>query len=639
MRRLLVVSLSLLFAGQVAAQDQAQELELTLAGQGVSSSGNNSQFRELFFGAQPGAFVSLRSLRVNPVSRWKLELYADEASNAWLAARADWGAFRVKLAASSYHAYSTRNRSEDFLPSGTPIDALYPGSGFLAWKTAPSSRTSWADLKLERRWQRTAAYLRLGGRERDGERVPEYGGFSFADNGTPTFYTPGLVWPDSQAGFAETGWHGALGGLSWSVAAGMESSVQREKALLPAYGLSSPLASNGFASKSEVERSWVTVGAQAQALGLGWQLSATANWGTFTPSGSDWLQPSAGEKQPGFSLRGEEGRFQLTSGTFGVVWPISARLRLTLTGQSHHRYQRGSGVLSGLRGQEAVTHRTDTFGEGGKAELVGQWSSVVLRVAARYSSEEKTLREAFRRSSQDATYAVDTWSARAEASLPRLAGLSWRLWTALAKKSYDAKLRALDWGYLPIPDGETAEQVGLLAKKQWGARYFRVTVTAAAGQWDNFAPAFEPVYDPTQLPEGSSGRRFSERATFAGGLGLESHNLGLELGYLRERWYFDASRPFTNFALVNEELQGLLASAFWNWQWQEKLWVSVEGEWVAQRLAMHQNLVRGQVAAAYRLWKEVRVYTRYRYGDLTWPRAKSREFTGQTFALGLQLTQ
>lgn len=105
---------------------------------------------------------------------------------------------------------------------------------------------------------------------------------------------------------------------------------------------------------------------------------------------------------------------------------------------------------------------------------------------------------------------------------------------------------------------------------------------------------------------------------------------------MRDRFVFDAGRPFPELAPVGEERSGLVAAINWEWQWQEKVRVNATGEWVASRQVIHNRLLRGQLDLAYRLGGGWHAYGRLGYGDLSWVKAPSREFTGELVAFGLQ---
>lgn len=626
-----------LVAGLARAEEPATQVRLTLAGQGVAYSGNTSQLRELNLGVRSGVVLDQFELRSQGEdSNLSLKAFANPGGSLWLSGDLRQGPWHTKLLVTSVNHYSTLRAGEERFPLGSP--ALEPAIALWPYPRdrEPSSRMSWGALRVSRQTAAGTFWLEVGGRKRDGERVPEFGVVGFADNGSPAFYPLGQCQPDSSAGRAELGWQGVLAETGVRLAIGAEDATDRERCGLAAFGTSGFLDTNVFAFKNEVSRQWVDLQAARSFGALRLELGGSSSWGDFTPSGSDGRLSASATLTPGYQVGNGDGRWNVSAGAFGVHWSFAPAWRLSLAGNALHRFQRGLGLWSSRSGAEEVSQRTDVTRSGGRLELVGSWGLARLRVKAEASSGDETIRQSFGRSLQDSTQSVDDVSARAEVSFPGLFGASWRAWASYRELSYDHDVRVLEWGYLPAPDTSKTAAYGLVAHKRWASAFAGLGLVGQHARWDLSAPFFEPVYDPSAPPSGSRGDSYDERLTVSAGFSGASQNLWVEAGYLRQRWAFQATRPFAELAPVNEELTGLVGAVNWEWQWQERLAVRAQGEWVGSRNAIHNGLTRAQVDLWYRLASAWRAFGRYAYSNLDWSRARSREFTGHVVALGFQ---
>ncbi|MGC8915645.1 MAG: hypothetical protein ACP5NF_01540 [Thermoanaerobaculum sp.] len=627
----------LLVAALARADEGATQVRLTLAGQGVAYSGNTSQFRELNLGVRSGVFLEQLKLRFQGEERTlSFEAFSNPGGSLRLSGDFRQGPWHTKLEVASLNAYSTLRVGEERFPLGPPSRE----PAFSLWPYArdrePSSRMSWGTVKVSRQGAAGTFWLEVGGRTRDGERVPEFGVVGFADNGSPAFYPMGQCQPDSSAGRMELGWFGVFAETGVRLTLGAEDATDRERCGLAAFGTSGFLDTNVFGSKNEVSRRWVDLQAARSFGALRLELAASSNWGDFTPAGSDGRVPEVRPPTPGSQLGNGEGRWNVSAGAVGVHWSVAPGWHLTLAGNALHRFQRGTGRLSFRGGAEGVSQRTDITRSGARLELAGSWGVARFRVKADAATSDETIRQSFGRSLQDSTQNVDDAGGRVEVFIPGLFGSSWRAWTSYRELSYDNEVRVLEWGYLPAPDTTKSTAYGLVAQKRWESTYLGLGLSGQHARWDLSAPFFEPVYDPSMPPRGTRGDSYDERLTVSSGLFGTSQNLWVEAGYLRQRWAFRATRPFVELAPVNEELTGLVGSVNWEWQWQERLAVRAQGEWVGSRNAVHNGLTRAQLDLWYRLAGAWRAFGRYAYSNLDWSRARSREFTGHVVALGLQ---
>lgn len=619
----------LLFWFTPAWAQPAPQWQMTLLGQGVAYDGNRSQFWELTKGAHSGLFLgfSYRS-RENSGSTWDLQGQLFPEDSGWLRARGREGAWRVRFNFASLNAYSVVRLGEERFPLGLPA-SMPP----VLASDEPSSRLSWGLLALSRDLGPGELTLELSGRWRDGDRVPEFGNVGFADNGTPAFYPMGICNPVSQAGGAALSWRGTWNRTSLRVALGAEEAKERENCALLAVGRT-VLDTNEFAFRNDGTRRWAELEAQQVMGKLALWATGSLQVGDNTPSGWDRRVAGTGHV-PGYTLQGGDGRFNVTGGTVAGRYALSKTFSLTLGVSAQHRFTRGEGELATSGTSYGVFQRRDLSRQGGRAQLAGRLGKATVRLSGEFFSAQEELSRTYRRNLVGLETDVETWRARAEVSVPKVLGFGVRGWAAYQEDSLDHTLNQLDWGYLPVVDARRNQSFGVSARRQLGAGFLRLGWTRNQSRSTLLEPFFEPIYDPTQVFDATAYRRFQERATAAFGLSGKENALSVELGYLRDRFDFDAGRPFPELAPVGEELTGLVAAVSWEWQWQEKVRLNATGEWVASRQVIHNRLLRGQVDLAYRLGGGWHAYGRLGYGDLSWTKAPSREFTGEMVAVGL----
>lgn len=629
MRRTWMLVLLLLWFTPAGAQ-QAPHWQITLLAQGVAYDGNRSQLWELTKGGHPGLFLDL-SYRSgeNLESTWEVQtrLFPDESG--WVRARGREAAWRVRFDFASLNAYSLVRPGEERLPLG--LGSVLPPA--LA-STQTSSRWSWGRLSFHRELGPGELSLALLGRWRDGNRVPEFGNVGLASNGAPAFYPQGSCSPVAQKGGTELSWRGSWKRSSVRVALGAEDASERENCRLSAVGRT-VLDTNEFAFRNHISERWAELEAQQMMGKLMLWATGSLHVGDNTPSGWDRRTAEAWQL-PGYVFQGGDGRFNTSGGTVAAHYALSKNVSVLLGILAQHRFSRGEGELTTSTANYGVWQRRDFSRQGGRITLAGRVGKATVRASGEFATTQDELSRTYRRNLVGLETDTDTWRARAEVSVPKVLGFSLRGWAAYQEDSLEHTLARLEWGYVPVADSRRNQSFGLSARRQLGAGFLRLGWSLNQNRSTLLEPFFEPIYDPTQVFQATAYRQFQERATAAFGFSGKQNALSVELGYLRDRFQFAAGRPFPELAPVGEELTGLVAAIAWEWQWQERARLHATGEWLSSRQVIHNRLLRGQLDFAYRLGGGWHAYGRLGYGDLSWTKAPSREFTGEMVALGLQ---
>lgn len=631
MRRFLLVMLATTAAGW--AQEGSNTWQLTIGGQGVAYSGNRLQQLELGLGQRPGAF--LENLRYEQTAeRETLRLSATALSDGSVRLFGNWqrGPWQIWYQGTSLVAYSVIRPGEERYWQVKP----WPDAAVRTATGEPSSRWSWGNVEVSRDLGLGRLSLTLGGRYRNGERVPEFGEVGFAANGSPIFFPTGLCEPDSQSRYGE------LRGSLWrektslEVRAGAESANDREICRLAAMGPTGYLDSNLSRFRNEVTHQWVDLAWQVRTSALQVSMAGSGHWQENTPGGGDWRELPQGGVRPGWTLSQGDGRDRRAVASVGMVWWPWEKVQVAVGVAGESSYQWGEGDWQDRARSTSVRQRRDVERQRARLEVRGKLGTASVRLVADGVSGDAKLTRSFGR--QLVSWEADQkeWRSRLEVAAPRWLGFSWRGWVSARKWSEDPTLRELEWGYLPAPDRVRDYAAGFSARRTLGNGFLGFGASASRVASDLDPPYFEPIYDPTQVPTRTEADLFQERATLTYGLMAGAHQLTAELGYLRTRYDFQASRPFPELAPVGEELTGFVAAATWEWNWSEKLFFSAFGEWVASRQVVHNQVVTGRMDVAYRVGHAMRLFGRFGYGDLTWRHARSREFTGKSVALGLQ---
>lgn len=610
--------------------------------QGKSASGDESTFKEQNEGEDSGLALEILELRGTGESPWTLDARFTTGGRGWLDLSAQSGPWSGGLQLTQVRSWSALSFVGDTLPSGTPVSSLVPpvttldpifGIG------EPHTDRLQAEAWLARTLGSSSSLtVRIGASERDGERVPDIGGVSFSDVGTPAFYAAGVERIDSSSTWGVIELRSVWQEIAYRFDAGLSSMDATTRYDLPAYGGLGLLDVNRWTTGTDADTKWLRTEASRAFDRL--TVHGGASWSdtSVKPSGSDLRVTGSGAVlREGLALSNGDIDATTSAGAAGVTWRILPRLALTLAADARALSADGTGAIA-LRTNPAVAaateHSTDRIG--GTADLVGTWGSSRLRLRGRISTTEMEWSESVAPYLQDQTRTSDRAEMRVELSHRFTRVVRGRAWGRWVDESSSVDLRALDWGYALLDRDREDLTGGVELTLGRGSRRTNLSLTAGQSDLVMAPPWFDPVYDPSLAYTDVEGSVSTIRLAVTG---LWSFDRGVfwgETGWLGTEYEFDQSYAQPGFALVDESLDGLVASIGCEVRPREGTRVAGQVEWVRDREDVDRTLARGYLEAGQTIRSRFEIYGRWTYGDLDAPRSLATEYTTNLFALGIR---
>lgn len=621
------------------------EGSISIGGQGDSSSGDVSRFRELAEGERSGAFLEALQLRSSGTNPWSLDAAYSAGNRGRAEFRMSRGDWRGRASVVQVTTWSALSFADDVLPSGAAISSFYPGTAALdpLFETdEPSVDLVWSEASIERDFgPGVTLVLRGGHRARDGSRVPNIGGFSFSDLGTAAFFAPGLESIDSSSSFGALGARMNRGALSLRAEAGARTRENGTSYLLPAYGDSALLDLNRWEQRADAEEQWALLDGAYSVGRL--TIHGAASWTDVVndPSGRDLRVRPAGEiVRGGLGLAHGSVDASSTRGALGATLRLGARSTLTLAADAGTGSSEGSGdlLLRALSLGEA-TASTDRERAGATADFATRFGASRVRVRGRVSTASTDLHETGPADYvEDLTRERDLTEVRADVSRSfrrtvRVRG--WGLWRA---DHTDVELRELTSGFTD-GDGERNEATaGIELSLGSAARRFLISATTTAGDFENEPPLFDPVFDPSIELESSTGSISSTRVSASTVRAFTRSSVWGELGWLTTEYEFDDLVTHAGFRAVQESVSGIVAVAGGEFSPREGSRLTGRFEWIRDEEDLDRTLTRGSLELAQSLRSGMEVFGRWSAGDYDSSPGGFDEHSVNLFALGVRTT-
>ncbi|MHB9000334.1 MAG: hypothetical protein ACYC9N_12595, partial [Thermoanaerobaculia bacterium] len=495
---------------------------VAIGGQVSSNDGDESVFRELNSGEQEGLFLDLLQMSgTSGDSAWTLDSRFTTGRSGWLDVTGRFGAWTTGVQFNQRSTWSALSFAEEFLPSGTPVETLYPGTT----KLDPVFGID--EPRMERRRFEAFAFRRFGlvnalgvrviRTERDGERVPNIGGSSFSELGTPSFHTAGLERSDDATTTVALEGRFATGAFSTRFDAGISQRETGEAYASPAYGSAALLDLNVWNDGIDDDSRW------ARADGL-WDRGRFAVHGGLTwydgdgeLSGSDARETTAGVvTRAGLSLTSGTIDYSGTSAALGVVYRRLEWLTLMLAGDTRERSSQGNGSL--LRRDAAFADALSEIDEsrvGATLDVRGTMGRTRLRLRSRVSTTENDTVEERGAFFEDVTRETDRVDIRADMTRDLSRASRLRVSGRVRSDETSVTLHALDDGF--ATGDREREEAGGTIELAFGDPAQRTTLSFTTFETDieNAEPFVDPIFDPS-VPFGGEDASISVQRLTAG---------------------------------------------------------------------------------------------------------------------------
>lgn len=617
---------------------------VTVGAQTTSEDGNQEKFLEDSRGEHGGLF--LERLEYQSTGQ-KLNLQVDArfttGRNGWLDLEATGDNWSGGLNTRILTNWSNTSFANDFLPSGTPVAGLYPGSTRLdpvLGTSEPRSETlqgeAWLTYRLSGFSRIT---MRVGARTRDGERVPNIGGFSFSDVGTASFYTAGLEQLDSSSSWLELEGVFAAGPVDLRLAGGVLSIDSERLVQMPAYGQSSLLDLNEWRDAQGSDTTWLRADAR-------WSGARTDVYGAVSyadtatdPSGGDRRVDESGALTlDGLSIRGGSLDADVFAAALGVAW--SAADIVTLTAALDTRSCEGEGELDLFRRDTPLVPTLSSYDEarvGGTVQVKVGSGPYWLRLRARGTSTDLDRAEARDVYSQASERSTDRVDARLDASA-RLAD-AWNLsgWLRYDDADVDVELGDVSNGYATGDWSRTTTSGALALKYRAKGLHASLSATSGSTEVDSDIPWYDPIFDPSvDLVPVTADHRSTRLAgsllwPFANG------SLWVEAGWLDAEYDIPTTATGAGFAPVSERISGTVAALGLDLGLWQGGTLAASLEWVEDGDDLDAEILRGHIQVDHELSSTVALFGRWAYWELTNNLAPSNDYEVNILAAGVQV--
>ena len=617
---------------------------LAVAVQAVGEDGDAGHFAENSGGLQSG--VALESLRWQVEDDEKLitlDAAFDTGRSGWFDLSVRRGAWTLDFSSTIKNGWSDTSFANDYLPSGTAVSGLFPGTTALASSFGvdePRLQRIWAVARLQRRFS-ASAYLRLNLRlnQNDGERVPSFGGYSFSEVGTLAAYTAGLERFDSDASelSLEAGWKWAA--ITFRGEAGLASRTDSSRARTPVWGVDEQLAWNDWSSNQDVDTRWLALSAAWSREQ--WSVFGSALYSTseLTPRWEDReLDPSGALAVPGLQVKTGKIDQSRWAGALGTTW--SPRPHLALTASVDARNDQRDGNLSlDLLGSSFAAALADRDERRAGITLSARTSFGGGRLRARVRQESSRLDTTEKRDEFLQVTRRDRDLLRADVRYSRkVKRTRVNLWGRYRKIDTTVDLIELFDGYI-TGDRQTKESAfggGLV----YTAAHLRAGVEASVSSTDvdSDRPAFDPIFDPSQTLTAISGQESQKR--LSGNLGWTGERAQgwIEVGLITLEYDYSDSGVAGAFVPLSEKVTGTVVALGGQWSAWRKGNLRARLEMIDDGSDLDRQLTRASLEASHSLREKLDLFARWSMWDLVDARAKSDEYTYQIFTAGARLS-
>jgi hypothetical protein len=618
---------------------------VSIGWQGDSSSGDVSRFRELTEGERSGAFLDalqLRSIGANP---WTLDAAYSTGNRGRADFRMTTGAWRGRATVVQVTSWSALSFADEVLASGASIRALYPGTTALdpLFDTdEPNVDLIWSEASIERDFgPGLTLALRGGHRARDGSRVPNIGGFSFSDLGTPAFFAPGLESIDSASSFGAVEARMSRGAFSLRAEAGARTRENKASFLLPAYGESALLDLNQWEQRANADEQWARVDGAYGAGSL--TIHGAASWTDVAndPSGRDLRVRPGGEiVRGGLGLAHGSIDASSTRGALGATLRLGARSTLTLAADAGTGSSEGSGdlLLRAVSLGEATSAR-DREMVGAIADFAGRFGAARVRVRGRVSTTSTDLLETGPADYvEDLTRERDRTEIRADVSRSIRRGVRLRGWGLWRADQTSVELRELTSGF--THGGGEREEASAGIELSLGSAVRRILLSArtTAGDFENEPPLFDPVFDPSVELQTTTGSMSSTRISASVVRAFTRSSVWGELGWLTTEYDFDDLVTHPGFRAVQESVEGIVALAGGEFSPREGARLTGRLEWIRDQEDLDRTLTRGSLELAQAVRTGVELFGRWSAGEYDSSLSGFDGHSVNLFALGVRTT-
>lgn len=629
----------LLFAPALVAQTGGT---IAVGGQGTSSSGDTSTFKEQNNGEDSGLFLELLDLHGNGTPSWRIDSRFNTGGRGWLDLEARDGLWSGGFRVTNTRSWSATSFANDSLPSGAPVSSLVPSVTTLDPLFGVDEPHS--DLLRGEAWLRrsigdaSSVTLRIGTRDRDGERVPNIGGFSLSDVGTPAFYSPGLETIDSSSTWTALEAVSSIYGVALHLDAGLSSSDIKTRYDLPAYGQTGLIDLNRWTTGSEDDSYWVRL--DLAHSGETVSLRGGGSWFEIssTPNGSDLRVSETGAViREGLSLRNGAVDASTGAGAAGLTWKLHPAVALTVAADVRSQSSEGSGDIL-LRGANPVATSTDisTDRAGATVDLASRFGDSRLRLRGRFTTTDVDWREESAPYLQDLERSVDRSELRGDVSHRFTKKARGRAWARWADESGKVDVRELDAGYA-LSDWDREDlSGGLELTLGSGARRMNVSVSGGTRDLVNAPPVFDPVFDPSAEYVDAEGEVNTFRAAMTGIWSSSLATTWGEVGWLSNEYEYDHLYDQPGFAPISEDIEGIVISAGAEIRPRDGTRLIGQLEWVRDDEDLDRTLTRASLELAQTFRSRFELFGRWYLGDSDAPRSAQSEYSVNLFALGIR---
>ncbi|HHQ49651.1 MAG TPA: hypothetical protein ENK19_12315 [Acidobacteria bacterium] len=650
MRRHIVQCLVGLLATALALPALAQDTppsssgSLAIGGQVTSVDGNESSFREDSLGQRDGIVMeTLRYRRDGEVSTLKLDARFNTGGSGWLDLDVIGDVWRGGFHLTRVNRWSADSFADDFLPSGTPVSALAPGTTRLDplfGESYPNQDLIRGEAWVTRRLGGADRItLRVGASSLNGQRVPSFGGFSFSDVGTPAFYTAGLRSDDSSSWWASVEGRFHIGSVLFRADAGTMHREDDRSHRMPAYGDDGLIDLNWWRDRLDVDTWWARV--DGSWRGERWAARGGVAYidASNDPTGGDAeVAPDGMVVRPGLDLVGGTVSRKAFSGALGASWHVAGPLTLSLSGDALHRYGSGSADLL-LRSEPVVpadSNRDDTrVGGTFIADLAVSGASLRLRL--RGESTNADIKEARASYLEDQTRTTDRLDLRLDGRVRLGGGWNLRGWVRYRDDDVSVDLVDLQDGYTP-GDWERKQTSGLLALQyRSGPLTVSLDGMSSYSSYDQDLPYYDPIFDPSlELFPTSSSQRFNR---IWGNLlwAFDRGSLWVEGGWLQAKFGLPTA-DLSGYAPLGEKTSGTVAAVGGDVAAWHGGVISGQLEWIDEGDQKDASIFRSWLRLEQAVARTIKVFARWGYWDLSDTLAPSREYTANVITAGLRMS-
>ncbi len=640
----LTLTLVIAASTQLWATENVSENTVIAGVQSSNVDGNTSKFLEDSWGEQSGLFLDqLVYSSSGDLINLNLDARFTTGSNGWFDFEVTGDNWSGGLKTTLVSHWSNTSFASGFLPSGTPVGSLYPGTTTLDpvfGISEPSTETLTGEAWLTYRFSRfNRITLRTGTRSRDGERVPNVGGFSFSDVGTAAFYTSGLETLDSSSSWLELQGVFAAGPIDLRIEGGVLNVDSSRRVRLPAYGQGSLLDLNEWRDGIDSDTSWLAANASWDMEKLGFYGALFYADTSAVPYGGDSRIDESGlPVRDGLAISDGSLDVEIFAAALGVAWKIADSLTFTATFDTRSREGDG-GIDLSLR-NAPITPTLAAYEEdrvGGTMQVKFETTPFWARLRARGTSTDLDRSEERGQFSQATERRTDRIDVRLDSSV-RLAD-AWDLsaWLRYDDSDIDVELGDLWQGYASGDWSKTSTSGALTLRYRSDGIQASVSATTGSLDIDSDVPWYDPIFDPSVDLLPVTADQNSTRVTGSLLWPLAKGSFWIEAGWLEVEYDMLTAPVTLGFAPIAETVSGAvvaLGADFGMWKGGT---LGAHFEWVDNKDDLDSEILRGQLQIGHELNSRFTLFGRWAYWDLHNNLAPNDAYEVNILAAGVQV--